>query len=156
MSPADSRCGSCQDSKEPDLLRNGTLNLDIGIAGMQPADIHTSMLFTDHFVVVVAINSELGRAGQLTIDDLCVHPHISASRRGFARGPLDDALEQTGRSRHVAAVVPSYALGAVMVLEGDVICLLPRIMAAHLAERGVPLKLHEVPFDLPTVEVELR
>jgi hypothetical protein len=43
-----------------------------------------------------------------------------------------------------------------MVLEGDVICLLPRIMAAHLAERGVPLKLHEVPFDLPTVEVELR
>jgi DNA-binding transcriptional LysR family regulator len=65
-----------QDSKEPDLLRNGTLDLDIGIAGVQPADIHTSMLLTEHFVVVVAINSELGRAGQLTIDDLSVHPHI--------------------------------------------------------------------------------
>jgi DNA-binding transcriptional LysR family regulator len=77
-------------------------------------------------------------------------------RRDFARGPLDDALEQIGRSRHVAAVVPSYALGALMVLEDDVICLLPRIMAAQLAERGVPLKLHEVPFDLPTVDVELR
>jgi DNA-binding transcriptional LysR family regulator len=145
-----------QDSKEPDLLRNGTLDLDIGIAGMQPADIHTSMLLTDHFVAVVAIDSELGRAGQLTVDDLCARPHISASRRGFARGPLDDALEQIGRSRHVAAVVPSYALGALMVLEGDAICLLPRIMAAHLAERGVPLKLHEVPLDLPIVDVELR
>jgi len=87
---------------------------------------------------------------------VCAHPHVSASRRGFARGPLDDGLEQTGRSRHVVAVVPSFALGALMVLEGDVICLLPRIMAAHLAERGVPLQLHEVPFDLPTVEVELR
>jgi len=31
---------------------------------------------------------------------------------------------------------PPNALGALMVLEGDVICLLPRIMAAHLAERG--------------------
>ncbi|HEY2267717.1 MAG TPA: LysR family transcriptional regulator [Streptosporangiaceae bacterium] len=147
---------AAQDSKEPDLLRDGTLDLDIGIAGVQPADIHSSSLLTDHFVAVVAADSELGRAEQLTVDDLCAHPHISASRRGFARGPLDDALEQTGRSRHVAAVVPSYALGGLMVLEGDVICLLPRIMAAHLAERGVPLQLHEVPFDLPAVDVELR
>jgi DNA-binding transcriptional LysR family regulator len=145
-----------QDSKEPELLRDGTLDLDIGITGGQPADIHTSMLLTDRFVAVVAADSELGRAGQLTVDDLCARPHISASRRGFARGPLDDALEQIGRSRHVTAVVPSYALGALMVLEGDVICLLPRIMAAHLAERGVPLQLYEVPFDLPAVDVELR
>jgi DNA-binding transcriptional LysR family regulator len=145
-----------QDSKEPDLLRDGTLDLDIGIAGTQPADIHASVLLTDHFVAVVAADSELGRAGQLTVDDLCAHPHISASRRGFARGPLDDALEQIGRSRHVVAVVPYYALGALMVLEGDVICFLPRSMAAHLVQRGVPLKLHEVPFGLPTVDVELR
>jgi hypothetical protein len=48
---------------------------------------------------VVTVDSELGRAGQLTVDDVCAHPHISASRRGFARGPLDDALEQIGRSR---------------------------------------------------------
>lgn len=145
-----------QDSKEPDLLRDGTLDLDIGIASMQPADIHTSMLLTDHFVAAVAADSELGRAEQLTVDDVCAHPHISASRRGFAQGPLDDALEQIGRSRHVAAIVPSYAVGALMVLEGDVICLLPRIMAAHLAGRGVPLRLHEVPFELPIVDVELR
>jgi DNA-binding transcriptional LysR family regulator len=78
------------------------------------------------------------------------------ARRRFARGPLDGALEQIGRSRHAALVVPSYALGALMVLEGDVICLLPRMMATHLGERGVPLKFHEVPFDLPTVDVELR
>jgi DNA-binding transcriptional LysR family regulator len=145
-----------QDSKEPDLLRDGTLDLDIGIAGAQPPDIHASALLTDRFVAVVAAGSELGQAGQLTVDDLCARPHISASRRGFARGPLDDALEQIGRSRHVAAVVPSYTLGALMVLEGDAICLLPRLMAAHLAERGIPVRLHEVPFDLPSVTVELR
>ena len=63
------------------------------------------MLLTDHFVAAVAVDSELGRAEQLTVDDLCAHPHISASRRGFARDPLDDTLEQIGRSRRVAAVV---------------------------------------------------
>jgi DNA-binding transcriptional LysR family regulator len=145
-----------QDSKEPDLLRDGTLDLDIGIVGIQPPDIHTSMLLTDHFVAVVAADSELGRAAELTVDDLCARPHISASRRGFARGPLDDVLERIGRSRHVVAVVPSYTLGALTVLEGDAICLLPRLTAAHLAERGIPLKFHEVPLDLPTVDVELR
>ena len=36
-----------------------------------------------------------------------------------------------------------------MTLDGDVICLLPSIMAAHLAERGVPLQLHEVPLGPP-------
>ncbi len=145
-----------QDSEEPDPLRDGSLDIDIGVADPPPPDIHTSTLFTDHFVAVVSADSELGRAARLTVDDLCRHPHVSASRRGFARGPLDDALEAIGRSRHVAAVVPSYAVGALMALEHDVICLVPHVTAAHLAERGVPLRLHEVPFALPTADVELR
>jgi DNA-binding transcriptional LysR family regulator len=145
-----------QDSKEGDLLRDGSIDLDIGVADPAPPDIHTSTLFTDHFVAVVAADSDLGRAPHLTLDDLCRHPHISASRRGLARGPLDDALEQLGRSRHVAAVVPSYAVGALMALETDLICLVPHVTAAHLTQRGVPLRHHEMPFDLPTATVEMR
>jgi DNA-binding transcriptional LysR family regulator len=145
-----------QDSKAPDLLREGGLDLEVGIADPQPADIHTAPLFHDRFVAVVARDSELGRASRLTVDDLCAHPHISASRRGFARGPMDDALEGIGRTRRVAATVPSYAIGALMVLEGDAICLLPRSMAAHLEQQGVPVRLHQVPFSLPRAEVELR
>ncbi|WP_188114068.1 LysR family transcriptional regulator [Streptomyces apricus] len=145
-----------QNSKEPDLLRDGTIDLDVGVMGPPPVDIHTAKLFTARFVAVVAADSDLGRSAQLTIDDLCTHPHISASRRGLAAGPLDDALEQIGRSRHVAAVVPSYAAGALAALEGDAICLIPHITAAHLIERGVPLRCHEVPLALPTTDVELR
>ena len=145
-----------QDSKESEPLRDGSIDLDVGVADPPPPDIHTSTLFTADFVAVVAAGTELGRAAHLSVDDICRHPHISASRRGLARGPLDDALAQIGRSRHVAAVVPSYAVGALMALEGDVICLVPRVTAAHLIERGVPLRAHEVPFDLPTADVELR
>jgi DNA-binding transcriptional LysR family regulator len=145
-----------QASKDGDLLRDGSIDLDIGVADPAPPDIHTSTLFTDHFVAVVAAGSELGRIPHLTVDDLCRHPHISASRRGLSRGPLDDVLERAGRSRRVAAVVPSYAVGALMALEDDFICLVPHVTAQHLIERGVPLRSHEVPFELPTADVDLR
>jgi DNA-binding transcriptional LysR family regulator len=145
-----------QDSKEPEPLRDASIDLDIGVADPPPPDIHSSTLFTAHFVAVVAADSGLGRAAHLTVDDICRHPHVSASRRGLARGPLDDALAEIGRSRHVAAVVSSYAVGALMALEADLICLVPYVTAAHLIDRGVPLRGHEVPFDLPTANVELR
>ncbi len=145
-----------QNSKEPDVLRDGTVDLDVGALGPAPVDIHTAKLFTARFVAVVAADSGLGRSAGLTVDDLCAHPHISASRRGLASGPLDVALERIGRSRHVAAVVPSYAAGALAALEGDAICLIPEVTAAHLIARGVPLRRHEVPLPLPTTDVELR
>lgn len=83
-------------------------------------------------------------------------PHVSASRRGLDRGPLDDALERTGLSRRVVAVVPTYAVGALMALEDDVLCLIPSRLASHLQERGVPIRAHQVPVDLPIATVEQR
>jgi DNA-binding transcriptional LysR family regulator len=145
-----------QDSKDPDPLRDGSLDLDVGVADPPPPDVHSAELFTDRFVAVVAADSALGRAERLTVDDLCAHPHVSASRRGLARGPLDDALEAVGRARHVAAVVPTYAVGALMALEGDVICLISDVMARHLTERGLPLRQHDIPLALPPVEVGMR
>lgn len=68
-------------------------------------------------------------------------------------------LEQLHRAlvcRDVAAVVSSYAAGALATLEGDASCLIPHLTAAHLIERGVPLRRHEVPLALPTTDVELR
>jgi hypothetical protein len=47
-------------------------------------------------------------------------------------------------------------VGALVAVEHDVIRLVPHVTAAHLAERGVPLRRHEVPLDLPTAAVELR
>ncbi|MGV8881892.1 MAG: LysR family transcriptional regulator [Rhodoglobus sp.] len=145
-----------QASKEADLLRNGTLDLDVGVADPAPPDVLTSVLFTDIFVAVVSASSELGAKQSLTIEDLCSVPHVSASRRGLDRGPLDDALERIGHSRRVVAVVPTYAVGALMALEDDVLCLIPSRLASHLQERGVPIRAHQVPVSLPIATVEQR
>ncbi|MEV0281982.1 LysR family transcriptional regulator [Streptomyces sp. NPDC050610] len=145
-----------QDSKEADPLRDGSLDLDVGVAGPPPPDLRTEPLFADHFVALMSAHSALGRAERLTIDDLCAHPHISASRRGLARGPLDEALHRLGRSRTVSAVVPSYAVAALMALEENVICLAPLFLAQHLVARHVPLRWHTIPLPLPSATVELR
>ncbi|WP_120339096.1 LysR family transcriptional regulator [Cryobacterium soli] len=145
-----------QESKEADLLRNGTLDLDVGVGNPPPPDVLTSVLFTDIFVAVVSAASDLGRKPSLTVNDLCSVPHVSASRRGLDRGPLDDALDRIGLSRRVVAVVPTYAVGALMALEDDVLCLVPSRLASHLHERGVPIRVHQVPVDLPIATVEQR
>jgi DNA-binding transcriptional LysR family regulator len=43
-----------------------------------------------------------------------------------------------------------------MALEPDVICLVPQVTPAHLIDRGVPLRLHKVPVELATAEVDMR
>ncbi|MCU1406353.1 MAG: LysR family transcriptional regulator [Glaciihabitans sp.] len=145
-----------QASKNADLLRNGTLDLDVGVADPAPPDVLTSVLFTDIFVAVVSATSALGAKKALTVDDLCSVPHVSASRRGLDRGPLDEALQRIGHSRRVIAVVPTYAVGALMALEDDMLCLIPSRLASHLQERGVPIRAHQVPVDLPVATVEQR
>lgn len=145
-----------QQSKEVDLLRDGTLDLDVGVADPPPPDVLTSVLFTDIFVAVVSSASDLGKKRTLTLDDLCSVPHVSASRRGLDRGPLDDALDRAGYTRRVVATVPTYAVGALMALEDDVVCLIPSRLASHLQERGVPLRAHQIPADLPVSVVHQR
>ncbi len=145
-----------QTSKDTQALRDGSLDLDIGVADPPPPDVQTQTLFTDHFVAIVAAHSQLGRASELSVEDLCNYPHISASRKGLDHGPLDDELYRLGRSRRVIAVVPTYAVATLLALEDDVICLVPRVLAQHLIERHVPLRWHEVPLPLPSAKVELR
>ncbi|OZD55628.1 LysR family transcriptional regulator [Rhodococcus sp. 06-1477-1B] len=145
-----------QESKTVALLRDGTLDLDVGVVDPGPPDVRASVLFADTFVAVVSAASKIGRMPRLDLDDLCAVPHVSASRRGLDRGPLDEALEARGRSRRVVAVVPTYAVGALMALEDDVLCLIPSVLARHLTDRGVPLRVHEVPVDLPKATVQQR
>ena len=135
-----------QESKTAEALRDGSLDLDVGI----------ETLFTDRFVAVVSAQSPLGRAPHVSIDDLCSVPHVSASRRGLARGPVDDLLEAGGRKREVTVVVPSYLVGALTVVGSDLACLLPRVLASHLRDEGMPLRLLDLPLDLPAAPVEQR
>jgi DNA-binding transcriptional LysR family regulator len=145
------------DSDDPEALRNGSIDLDIGLAETPAPDVHIETLLVDRLVAVVSAQSELGRARQLTVDHLCSYSHISSARSGWASEALDDALEQIGRSRRVvAAVVPTYAVACLLALEDDVIVVIPSLLARHLVDRKVPVRWHELPLALPSRTVDQR
>ncbi|WP_086844187.1 LysR family transcriptional regulator [Amycolatopsis kentuckyensis] len=141
-------------AESAEALRDGSIDLDIGVGDHPAPDIRTAVLYRERLVAAVRADSPLGRHRRPTLAQLCRHPHVSASRRGLARGPLDDVLDAAGLRRHVVAVVPTSAVAALVVASSDYVGLLPE----RLAEQYGPtlgLRWFPVPADLPSLEVRL-
>ncbi|SFE20055.1 transcriptional regulator, LysR family [Actinacidiphila alni] len=137
-----------------EALRDGSLDLDIGVGDSAAPDIRTAVLYREQIVGVARADGPLGRA-RPTLAELCRHPHVSASRRGRARGPLDDALAAAGLHRTVAAVVPTFAVAVLLVASSDYVGLVPRRLAErHGAALG--LRWFPIPADLPDMDVRLQ
>ena len=140
-------------TESAEALRDGTVDIDVGVGGPDAPDIHRQAICQDTYVAAVAKHSALGAARGLSVDDLCAHPHINASRHGRTHSPVDDALSALGRHRHVAATVPSLTAAATLALEPDLIVPMPKLLAQHLRARGLPLTWHDLPLDLPPIDI---
>ncbi|MFI2284755.1 LysR family transcriptional regulator [Nocardia beijingensis] len=141
-------------TESAEALRDGSVDLDIGVGDVAAPDIRTAVLYRERMVGIVRADSPLGMRRRPTLRQLCRHPHVSASRRGRARGPLDDALDAVGLQRHVAAVVPSFAVAALLVATSRYVGLVPQ----RLAEQYAPtlgIRWFPLAADLPEVEVRL-
>ncbi|MBR7839434.1 LysR family transcriptional regulator [Actinospica durhamensis] len=136
-----------------EALRDGSIDLDIGAGDVTAPDLRTAVLYHERLVGIVRTDHPLGRRRKPTLAELCDHPHVSASRRGRARGPLDDALEAAGLRRHVAAVVPTFAAAALMVASGRYVGLIPERLAE---EHGPALSLHPFAIPAPLPEPDIR
>jgi DNA-binding transcriptional LysR family regulator len=133
-------------------LRDGTLDLDVGTHHGSPPDLTTSLLYTEELVGFVAAASTLGARRRPSAKQLCLHRHVSTSRRGKARGPLDDALGELGLERQVAAVVGSFPLAAFTAVTSDLVALVPRRLAQQYADR-LGARWFRLPVKLPTLEI---
>ncbi|WP_410669057.1 LysR family transcriptional regulator [Amycolatopsis sp. cmx-4-68] len=141
-------------TESTEALRDGSVDLDIGAGEVTAPDIRTAVLYRERLVGVVRADSPLGRGRRPTLAQLCRHPHVSASRRGRARGPLDDALAAAGLRRHVAAVVPTSAVAMLLVASSPYVGLVPERLAVQHGP-GLGLRRFPVPADLPEIEVRL-
>jgi len=111
-----------------DELRDGAVDLDIGVQGALRPEIRTQRLLVDERVVLIrAGDPRLAR--QLTLRQLAAADHVDVSRRGLQRGPLDDALAGAGLVRRVRAVVPNQLSAAVIVAQTEAISLVSRRFA---------------------------
>lgn len=137
--------------KDVRALREGDVDLEIGVLGESGPEIRIQTLFRDRFVGVVRKAHPL-LAEPITPRRYAACEHVAASRRGVAVGPVDRALADLGLSRTVVAVVPGFAAAVAIAAASDLVALLPAsYMAARLGV-GESTGLVES-FDLP-LEVE--
>jgi DNA-binding transcriptional LysR family regulator len=117
-----------------DALRDGRVDLDVGVQGALGPEVRTRRLLEDERVVLRrAIRGR--RARPLSLAQLAAAEHVDVSRRGRTRGPLDELLARHGLSRRVRAVVPNQLAAAALVAGTEAVSLVSRRFA--MAIRGV-------------------
>lgn len=132
--------------KGVEALREGPVDLDIGVAGALGPEMRTSLLFRDHFVGAV-------RTGHPLLDDAitaqiyAASDHVVVSRRGALKGPVDDALAQIGLTRRIAVIVPGFPDAIRLARHSDLVALIPH--SCLWAET----KLVSFPLPVPTPEI---
>lgn len=145
---------AAEGEEDPRELRDGRIDLDIGMPADGLPDLREQLLYDDRLVGVVRADSTFGRR-RPTPAALASRPHVVASRRGHPRGPLDEALERHGVRRSVAAVVPSHSAAAFLAAQSDLIALVPARLARQCAE-SLRLRSFAVPVDIPAVPVSMQ
>lgn len=74
--------------KGPQFLRDGSVDLEIGVLKNMGPEIRLQALFRDRFVGVVAKTHPLGQGGQITRERYAACEHVIVSRHGMVHGPL--------------------------------------------------------------------
>lgn len=134
-------------------LRDGRIDLDVGAIGQTGPEVKVQALYRDRFVGAVRRGHPLMR-GEVTPSRFAAHGHISASRRGRARGPIDDALRGIGLEREVALVVPGFYSALAAAAGSDLVASVPGSLAG-LAEASFRVRTFPLPLAVDPVEVSL-
>jgi DNA-binding transcriptional LysR family regulator len=134
-------------------LRDGQADLDIGVVQDAPPEIRVEPLYTDRMAAVVRKGHALTRAG-MSLRRFAEATHVSASRRGHLRGPIDDVLETHGLKRRVALAVPTFAAALLVVQRSDLVGLMPRTLGKDAVEKAGLVAL-DPPMELPPTEISM-
>ncbi len=140
--------------KDAGPIRDGTIDLEIGVLGTTAPEMRTQTLFRDTFVGVVRTGHPLLDDGVVTPERYAAYGHVVASRKGRFTGPVDDALQALGLQRMILVVVPGYPDAIRMARRSDLVALVPSGCLADNgtdddATRGVR------PFELPVRTAEI-
>ena len=114
-------------------LREGTLDLDLGVIGAAGPEIKVQQLFVDRFVGIARRGHPL-LEGKMSVKRFTRESHVGVSRRGKRWGPLDDALHAKGYDRRdVVLIVNGYYAAALAVAASDLIGTVPLGLAEQVA-----------------------
>lgn len=141
--------------KEPHMLREGLIDLEIGVLGVPAPELRTRLLLRDRLVGVARKGHPLLTGGAITARRYAACSHIAASRRGEFAEVVDEALERKGLKREIRVVVPGFPDAMRIAASTDFIaavplsCLSKSKLNEPVAEPGI--QSFELPFETPEI-----
>lgn len=112
-----------QDKEDVEALREGRVDVDVGVIGAMGPEIRVQAIFRDRFVGVVRPGHALAEA--VTPERFAAFPHVSVSRRGRFAGPIDEALSPLGLARPVTIAVANFNDALAIVRTSDHVAAVP-------------------------------
>jgi len=138
--------------RESAALREGAVDLETGVVGqMTGPEIRVQALFRDRFVGVVRIGHPLCK-GAITPSRYAAGRHISVSRRGLDKGPIDAALQPLGLEREILTAVSGFASALALARATDLIASVPE---RHTGNLRAGMHSFPLPVFMPEVTVSM-
>ncbi|MEW2162988.1 LysR family transcriptional regulator [Streptomyces sp. NPDC007084] len=139
-------------SDTPDL-RRGEVDLESGTGTPASPDVRHRLIGEDRLVAAVRPGHPL-TAGPLTAERYAAAEHVTVSRRGRLRDPVDDVLAGLGLERGVVAAAPTAATALRLACDTDLVVTVPeastRAARLHLGLTALPM-----PVELPPIPLYL-
>ncbi|WP_034947990.1 LysR family transcriptional regulator [Erwinia oleae] len=146
LAPRVRLCFVPKPEKSAKPLRDGTVDLEIGVLGETGPEIRLQGLFRDRFIGVVRKGHPLIKS--VTPEGFAAAAHVVASRRGIASGPVDEALAKLGLERKVSAVVASFQAALAVAISSDLVAQVPASFIMHQPDRHAALEAFELPISV--------
>lgn len=106
-------------------LREGVIDLEIGIVRTSAPEVRTRLLFRDRYVGVCRIGHPLLNDGVIDLERWAACGHVMTSRTGEAESPVDASLAPAVPRRTVPMVVPSYTSAMQIASHSDLLAVVP-------------------------------
>lgn len=134
--------------KDSRPLRDGTVDLESGVVEETTSpEVRVQALFRDRYVGVVRKGHALSR-GRITPARYAAGRHISISRQGPEKEPMDEALKSVGLTREiVVAIAGGFATALALARTSDLIATVPERHTGNLRTG-----LHSFPLPVATPE----
>jgi DNA-binding transcriptional LysR family regulator len=138
--------------KDSTALRDGSVDLETGVVGKASGpELRTQGLFRDCFIGVVRKGHPLSE-GDITAQRYAAGGHISVSRRGLDKGPVDEVLATLQLERQVVTIVAGFSTALALARATDLIATVPE---RHTENLRADLHSFALPFSLPALTVSM-
>ncbi|WP_292072003.1 LysR family transcriptional regulator [Brevundimonas sp. UBA7534] len=138
--------------KSAEGLREGRIDLEVGVLGEFAPEVRARLIFRDRFVGVARVGHAL-LAGRLTPERYSTCEHVVASRRGAFEGPVDEALGALGFHRTIRVVVPGFSDALRLAKGSDLIALIPGSCVSIGQGAMEGLVVFELPVTTPEIAI---